>query len=174
LFRRLWEKIKRLWSLANSERASPREIGWAVGMGAFVGCTPAVGIRPWLAIGLATLLRKNRLFAYLGSHTSNILFMPFIALAEVQLSHRARTGVWVDIDRDHILEQAPTLLLDWCLGTIPVGLILGLLLGLLAYALARHRDTRKRNAAPERAEEPAEVPTPTPSGAQPPSSGSPA
>jgi uncharacterized protein (DUF2062 family) len=159
LFRRLWEKIKALWSRAKSERASPREIFWAVAMGAFVGCTPAVGLRPWIAIAIATLLKKNRLFAYLGSHTSNVVFMPFIALAEVQLSHRMRTGMWVDIDRHHIVDQAPSLLLDWCLGTIPVGLTLGLVLGLIAYALARRRDARA---------------TPTPAAAPPPSSGSPA
>jgi uncharacterized protein (DUF2062 family) len=184
LFRRLWEKIKQLWRLAKSERASPREIGWAVAIGAFIGCTPAVGVRPWIAIGVATLLRKNRLFAYLGSHTSNVVFMPFIALAEVQISHRVRTGTWVDIDREHIAAQAPTLLLDWCLGTIPVGLTIGLVLGLLAFVLARRRDLRKRSAdalaeAVVRAEVPAraeaeEEARPTPSGAQPPSSGSPA
>jgi uncharacterized protein (DUF2062 family) len=158
VLRRLWEKLKRLWTLAKSERASPRQIAWAVGMGAFIGCTPAVGIRPWLAIGLATLARMNRLFAYLGSHTSNVVFMPFIVLAEVQLSHRVRTGAWASIDRPHILDQAPTLLLDWCLGTIPVGLAVGLALGMLAYALARRRDAA----------------TPTPAAAPPPSSGSPA
>jgi len=159
LFRRLWEKIKALWSRAKSERASPREIFWAVAMGAFVGCTPAVGLRPWIAIAIATLLKKNRLFAYLGSHTSNVIFMPFIALAEVQISHRVRTGIWVDIDRDHIIDQAPSLLLDWCIGSIPVGLSVGLVLGLLAYALARRRDARA---------------TPTPAAAPPPSSESPA
>ncbi len=178
MFRRLWEKIKRLWNGALSERASPREIGWAVALGAFVGCTPAVGLRPWIAVALATIFRFNRLFAYLGSHTSNIALMPFIALAEVQVSHRLRTGAWMDIDRAHIVDQAPSLLLDWCLGTIPVGLTVAGLLGLLGYALARRRDARKRRAS-ELAEatrddpEPASTP-PTPSGLQPPSSGSPA
>ena len=175
MFRRLWAKIKRLWTLARSERASPREIGWAVAIGAFAGCTPAVGFHGWLAVGLATLCRKNRLFAWLGARISNLVFLPFIALAEVQISHRLRTGTWVNIDRHHVLDQAPSLLLDWCLGTIPVGLAIGLVMGLLAYAVARLRDTRRRRAAAlAESVAAAAVTPPTPSGLQPPSSGSPA
>jgi uncharacterized protein (DUF2062 family) len=139
LFRRFWEKLKTLWRLALSERATPPEIGWAVALGAFVGCTPLIGIRPWLALGLATLLKKNRLFAYLASHTSFWLFVPFITIAEVQVSHRLRTGSWVIIDREHILSQAGTLLLDWWLGTIPVGGGIALVMGFAAYAWALKR-----------------------------------
>ena len=92
MFRRLWDRIKRLWSLAKSERASPREIGWAVAIGAFAGCTPAIGFHGGLALALATLFKKNRLFAWLGSRISNMVFLPFIVIAEVQVAHYARTG----------------------------------------------------------------------------------
>ena len=149
LFRRLWEKLKTLWKLARSERASPREIGWAVAIGVFAGCTPAVGVHGPLALGLATLFRKNRLFAWLGSRISNMVFLPFIAIAEVQISHRLRTGAWVTLDRESVLEQAGALLLDWCLGTIPVGAAAGLALGLVAWAIARRRDRRRAATADE-------------------------
>ncbi|HVH43610.1 MAG TPA: DUF2062 domain-containing protein [Labilithrix sp.] len=143
MFRRLWEKIKTLWRLALSERASPRDIGWAVGIGAFAGCTPAIGFHGALSLALATVFRKNRLFAWLGSRISNMVFLPFIALAEVQISHRLRTGDWVTIDREHAVDQAGTLLLDWCLGTIPVGGLIGLVMGVICWALARRRDRRR-------------------------------
>ncbi|MBX3223992.1 MAG: DUF2062 domain-containing protein [Labilithrix sp.] len=143
MFRRLWEKIKTLWKLAMSERASPREIGWAVAIGAFAGCTPAIGVHGPLAIGLATLFKKNRLFAWLGSRISNMVFLPFIAIAEVQVSHRVRTGEWVVLDREQALDQAGTLLLDWCLGTIPVGLAIGALMGVISWAFALRRDRRR-------------------------------
>jgi uncharacterized protein len=154
VFRRLWEKIRLLWKLAKSERASPREIGWAVAIGAFAGCTPAIGFHGPLAMGLATLFRKNRLFAWLGSRISNMVFLPFIALAEVQISHRIRSGAWLVINRDNALEQAPHLLLDWCLGTFPVGAAVGIVMGLGSYAFA--------------------YPETPPAEARPPSSGSPA
>jgi uncharacterized protein (DUF2062 family) len=144
VFRRLWQKIKALWLLAKNERAAPNEIFWAVFIGAFAGCTPAVGIHGAIAIGLATLFRKNRLFAWLGSRISNMVFLPFIAYAEVQVAHRIRRGTWVEmtVDRDRALEQAGQLLLDWCLGTIPVGIVIGTLVGLLGYAWAKRRDKK--------------------------------
>ncbi len=143
MFRRLWAKIKQLWKLAKEERASPRELFWAVFLGVFAGCTPAVGIHGWVAVGLATLFRKNRLWSWIGSRISNMVFLPFIAIAEVQIAHRLRVGAWVDLDREHALEQAGTLLLDWCLGTIPVGIVLGALLGAVAYLWQKRRLAKK-------------------------------
>jgi uncharacterized protein (DUF2062 family) len=174
VFRRLWEKLKLLWKLAKSERASPREIGWAVAIGAFAGCTPAVGVHGPLAMGLATLFKKNRLFAWLGSRISNMIMLPFIALAEVQVAHLIRTGRWLDIEinRHNAMDQAGALLLDWCIGTVPVGGAIGLVMGLGAYGLAHRRDARRKRAEAE-AEAEAATP-PTPAEDPQPSSGSPA
>jgi uncharacterized protein (DUF2062 family) len=153
LFRWLWLKIKALWQLAKSERASPRDIGWAVALGAFAGCTPAIGFHGPLALGLATLLKKNRLLAWLGSRIANMLVLPFIAIAEVQVAHRLRVGSWVVIDREHALQQAAGLLVDWCLGTIPVGGAIALVMGLVSWAVAHRRD-RRRAREREQTEEP--------------------
>lgn len=170
MFRRLWARIKTLWKLAKEERATPREIFWAVFVGAFAGCTPAVGVHGWLAVGLATLLRKNRLFSWLGSRISNMVFLPFITYAEVQIAHRLREGTWCTLDLDHketLFVQAKELLLDWCLGTIPVGIVIGAFCGALGWIWAVRRDRKRALAIAE--------PTP-PSPAEPPtpSSGSPA
>lgn len=146
MFRRFWEKLTTLWRIARSERASPRDIGWAVAIGAFAGCTPALGLHGPLAIGLATLLKKNRLFAWLGSRISNMVFLPFITIAEVQVSHRVRTGEWVTLDREHALDQAASLILDWCLGTIPVGITIGSIMGVASWAFATRRDRRRAKA----------------------------
>jgi uncharacterized protein (DUF2062 family) len=146
LFGRLWTRLKVLWTLARSERAAPHEIGWAVGIGAFAGCTPAIGFHGALALGLATAFKKNRLFAWLGSRISNMLVLPFITLAEIQIAHRVRVGAWVVLDREHALQQAGALFLDWCLGTLPVGAAIGLALGVVAWIVARRRDRAKAPA----------------------------
>ena len=145
MLRRLWEKIKALWKLARSERASPREIGWAVGIGAFAGCTPAIGFHGFVGLALATLCRKNRLFAWLGTRISNMLILPFIVMAEIEVAHRLRTGAWVaiTIDRDHPLDGMWPLLLDWGLGCIPVGGAIGLVMGLVSWGIAAWRAGRK-------------------------------
>jgi len=135
--------LRELWVLAKNERASPKQIGWAVGVGCFVGCSPALGFHGGLALAAATLLRLNRLWCWLGSRSSNIFVLPFLAYAQVELAHRLRTGAWVTIDRNHILEEASALLLDWFLGMIPVGVPFSLLLGFIAFLWAKWRAKRK-------------------------------
>jgi uncharacterized protein (DUF2062 family) len=135
--------VRELWTLAKNERASPKQIGWAVGVGCFVGCSPALGFHGGLALAAATVLRLNRLWCWLGSRSSNIFVLPFLAYAQVELAHRLRTGAWVTIDRDRILAEASALLLDWFLGMIPVGVPFSFALGSLAFLWARRRARQK-------------------------------
>lgn len=168
MFGRLWVRIKMLWTLAKNERGTPRELAWSVALGVFAGCTPAIGIHGWVALGFATLFKKNRLFAWLGSRISNFLILPWIVIAEVQLAHRVRTGSYASITKDNVLAKAGSLLVDWALGSIPVGLLLAAIIGAAAYQVFRWRDRRRQTQAPLD-----EEPTPTPDAALPPSSGSP-
>jgi uncharacterized protein (DUF2062 family) len=136
-------KLRALWALAKNERASPKQIGWAVGVGCFVGFSPALGLHGVIALGFATVLKLNRLFCWIGSRSSNMFIIPFTTYAEVEVAHLLRTGSWVAIDREHILEQAEEMVLDWFLGMIPVGLPISAAIGLLAFAWARRRERRR-------------------------------
>lgn len=152
MFGWLWRKMRTLWQLAKSERATPREIGWAIFLGVFVGCTPALGFHTVVVLGAASLFKLNRLFAWIGSRSSNALVLPFIIIAEIQVAHLVRTGSWATLDRktidfEHPFRSVGPLLLDWLLGTIPVGCALGALLGLLAWRFALARDRRRAAAA---------------------------
>lgn len=149
MFRRLWEKLKLLWKLARTERATPPEIGWAVFWGVLAGCTPALGFHGPLALAVATVVRKNRLWAWIGSRISNVITLPFIAVAQIQVAHWLRTRTFVAIGPHDALARAPELLLDWCLGIAPVGGALGAVLGLVAYAWAKRRDARLTPRAPD-------------------------
>ena len=133
LIRRAWAKAKALWQRAKSERAEPHQIGWAVGVGVFAACTPALGFHGPLALGLATLFRLNRLWAWIGSRLSNVITLPLVVYAEVQVAHRVRTGQWLAIDRSQAVDQAKDLIVDWLLGMVPVGGALSAAVGLLAY-----------------------------------------
>jgi len=149
------DRVRLLWKLAKTERASPPQVAWAVGVGVFAGCTPAVGVHGWVAVGAATLFRLNRLYAFLGSRISSIVILPWIVLAEIQVAHRIRTGSFVALTKKDVLDHAREYLLDWCIGTLPVGGALAAIFALSAYAWAVRRARRERSEQP-----PAEDPAP--------------
>jgi hypothetical protein len=83
----------------------------------------------------------------------------------VQLSHRIRTGSFAPLSKEHAVEDAGGLLLDWVLGSIPVGIALGALVGLVAWRLFVLRERRraaKEAATPTPAAEPPPGPQPEP------------
>ncbi len=146
-------RVVALWRTLKNEHSSPREIAWAVGIGVFAGCTPAVGFHGWVAIAMAALVRKNKLWAWVGSRVSNVLVLPFIIFAELQIAHKARTGQWLALSIDEIKAHgASSLILDWFIGSLAVGLVLGLVFGLGTYAIATWREsvksTRRGTLAP--------------------------
>ena len=52
---------------------TPRRIAWGVALGTFIGMTPTVGLQMTIAVGVATLLRGNRLAAVAMVWISNPL-----------------------------------------------------------------------------------------------------
>jgi hypothetical protein len=103
----------------------------------------------WLALALATLFRLNRVWAFLGSRVSSNVIFVWIAFAEIELAHRARTGDWARLAPRDALVHGKELLGDWMLGSAPVGAALGAATGLAAYAFVLRRGlTRRRPAEP--------------------------
>lgn len=138
-FAKLALRARALWLLALNEHATPAEIGWAVGVGVFVGCSPFLGLHGWIAVGVATLLRLNRLWAFLGSRVCTIVVLAWIAMAEIELAHRVRTGAWLPLRPATVFQEGRALILDWCLGALVIGALLGLLVGAAAYMIARRK-----------------------------------
>ena len=154
---RLKERALALYARARSEHSSPPEIGLSVAVGVFCACTPLFGLHTWIALGLATVLRLNRLWAALGSRVPLALW---IAFSEIQIAHRLRTGAWASLAPRETLSHGRELLTDWLMGTALVGTALAAAAGFVAYACARRWSRR----------EPAIVSSYTPGGPRPPSS----
>jgi uncharacterized protein (DUF2062 family) len=152
-------RARELWERAKRERSSPPEVGFSVAVGVLSACTPFLGLHMWIALGLATVFRLNRLLAFLASRFSVMPVFAVITFCEIESSHRLRTGSWVALVPREAVAHGRELLLDWVLGTGLVGGVLALFAGLLAYAVAR----RWQHAATIR----------TPAEPRPPSSGSP-
>ncbi|HEY3822824.1 MAG TPA: DUF2062 domain-containing protein [Polyangiaceae bacterium] len=162
LLTRFWQRTRELWRRARREHSTPREVGWSVAVGVFCGCSPFVGLHMWMALGLATVFRLNRLWAFLGSRISSNVLLAWLAFSEIELAHRLRTGAWMALAPSDVLVEGWQLFGDWLFGSLLVGATLAALLGLLVYALAR----RWRRDAPA-------VTPRTPAEPLPPSSGSP-
>jgi uncharacterized protein (DUF2062 family) len=139
VLRTLYERARALWLQALRENTTPAKVGSSVGLGVFVGCTPFIGFHFAIALGLATLLRLNRVWALVGSRASFFVTLPWIILAEVDIAHRLRTGRWAPLLARDAIDHGREYLLDWWLGVIPVGCALGAALGLLTYLVARRR-----------------------------------
>jgi hypothetical protein len=136
LVRSWFRALRNLWERAVNEHSSPSEIGWSVGIGALAACTPFIGLHMWIATGLATLCRKNRLWAFLGSRLSSSPTLAFIVFAEVELAHRLRTGLYAPLSLGSAVAHARELLGDWLLGTAIVAPIVGAVVGFIAWRLA--------------------------------------
>lgn len=148
-FARLHSAAVSLWDRAKRERSSPRELGWSVGVGAFVACTPLLGFHLWLALGLATMLRLNRLWTLIASRLSSTPVLLVTAFCEIETAHRLRTGRWVPLAVHEAFSHGRELLVDWILGTVLVGGFVAVCAGFLAYALARaHRDATAHTRGP--------------------------
>ena len=134
---RTWIRaIRRLWERAIHEHSSPAEIGWSIGIGGLVASTPLVGLHMWLAMGLATLFHKNRVWAFVGSRLSSSPILACIVFAEIEIAHRIRTGAYAPLSLEGAVAHGRELLLDWILGTILVAPIVGAVVGLVAWRLA--------------------------------------
>jgi uncharacterized protein (DUF2062 family) len=150
--RRRWlEMGSQLWERARHEHSTPRELGWSIAVGVFAGCTPFLGLHMWIALAFATVLRLNRLWAFVGSRISFTPLFAFIAFCEIECAHRIRTRTWVPLSPQNALEHGKELLGDWLVGTVLVGGTLGATLGLAAFVAARRFGMRRALPGPRSA-----------------------
>jgi len=113
----------------------------------------------WMALGVATALRLNRLWAFVGSRVPSSILLAWIAFSEVELAHRQVIA--------HPLDVGWQLFGDWLLGWTMVGAALATVAGSLALGAARRwqriRQRRPDALRPPTSESPASAP-PEPTG----------
>jgi uncharacterized protein (DUF2062 family) len=164
--------VRQLWLKARSERSSPRGIGLSVAAGVFAGCTPW-GVHTVVALGLATLLRLNRLWALLASRASFLPVYLLVAFCEIEVGHRLRTGQPTHLSAADTFAHRYEFITDWAVGTLLVGCALAAAAGLVSYVCARVWARRPEESGPSSDARDAAVSWRRLDGPRPPSSGSP-
>lgn len=134
-------------SLFRSHRA-PRDVGLALGLGIFIGCTPLYGLHTVLAATLAVALRLNAGYLVLGSNISIPPLAPFLIGGSLMIGSWLLTGdshAGFQLARElhsgsasvgQMVSAAAHSLEAWAVGSLALGLVLGVLFGALGYAIA--------------------------------------
>lgn len=140
-----WPGWRQAWrELAGTDLSVPN-LSAALAVGALVAPTPVLGLHTWMAVGLALLLRLNRLAAFAGSNLANPLTMAPLVWLDVQIGARLLgrpVPPWPG--RERLWSWLGELYLEAWLGA----LVLGPLLAGLTWIAARLLLPRWRRAHP--------------------------
>ncbi len=123
-------------SVLNTHRA-PAEVGTAIGVGVFLGCTPFFGFHTLLAMAASFLFGLNFVFVWLGTQISNPLFAGLLSAGSIGVGRYLLHDASFTIGR---------LSLDWLAGSVVIGSALGTVSGVVGYGAAR--GFRKRSSEP--------------------------
>lgn len=130
------QTLRQLFRRLVREHASPHRLAAAVAAGILVGCSPFFGLHFWIGLGLALVLRLNKVAVFLGSQISIPPLAPLIGFASVQLGARLLFGSFVRIGlEDFSLANLPSLLSQFLLAWLVGGLVVGGAIAAPAYLI---------------------------------------
>lgn len=140
-------RLRALVHHLKSEHTEPARLGWAVGLGVFVGVLPLYGLHTALCLLLAVVLRLNKATMVLASNVSIPLVAPFLVAAGIGLGEWLRFGEVRPLSLDSARTflgalqlargELPDLFLSCLLGDAVLGAVLGGLGGLGVWWWAR-------------------------------------
>jgi uncharacterized protein (DUF2062 family)/trans-aconitate methyltransferase len=126
-----------VWEL-RTEGGGPAREGAAIGIGAFIGCSPFYGFHLLLCLAIGWCLGLNRLKMYLAANISNPFVAPFLILTELQTGAWLRRGELHSLTLDAVRNTDPwSFGADLIVGSLVVGGVLGALAGTATYFMSR-------------------------------------
>ena len=118
---------------------TPVEVGAAIGVGVFLGCTPFFGFHTLLATAASFLFGLNLMYVWLGTQISNPFFAGFLTAGSIGV------GRYLLHDASYAVGR---LSLDWLVGSVVVGSVLGTVSGVVSYGAAWRIRRRTDNQTP--------------------------
>jgi len=145
-------KLRQGWETLKAEHASPARLGVAMGVGVFCGCSPFHGFQFLLSLGLAWVLRLNKLATLLGLQISAPPVTPLIVFAGLQFGALLLHGRFLPLRLSGIREAIHGslwrgLLTDFVVGSLALGVVLGLIVGAVTTLLVRRYRAKTGSAA---------------------------
>lgn len=104
-------------------KQKPSKIGWAVGVGSFIGTSPWIGFHSVIAAGVALVTRLSFPYVWLGTHVSLPPLMPFLIAGSTKIGS-------IVFPRANFFQR-------WIVGSAFLGGGLGFALGIAAFFIAR-------------------------------------
>jgi uncharacterized protein (DUF2062 family) len=138
----VWHPLRSIQALL-MERATPQELGFAVALGVFLGAVPLIACHTLAILVAAALLRLNRIAAVAASQ---LCMPPVVPAICIEMGHFIRFGYFLTPQSVEGLHIASVLdlgymglvcLWDWCVGSVPVGIVLSVVFGSATYVMAR-------------------------------------
>jgi glycosyltransferase involved in cell wall biosynthesis len=129
----LFHPIKMLKYLVK-EYASPKELGFAAGVGTFLAILPLIGFHTVAIIYASVRLHLNKVMSINIQH----LFMPpFAPIVCMEVGYYMRHGHWLTtISFKTLCEQLPFRIYEWFLGSLVLAPICAVIIGFIVYVIA--------------------------------------
>jgi uncharacterized protein (DUF2062 family) len=128
----------------------PMALAASVGVGAFIGCSPAYGLHTLMVLGAVALFRLNPVAALLGSQVSFGPIIVPIMIGEVMLGDLLRFGHVAPLPKLAAKELAQWLLsnalVSWLIGWLVLGGLAAVVTGGLTLGLLRLRGHKRPRA----------------------------
>ena len=143
-------RLRGRWEALKAEHSTPGRLGVAVGVGVFAGCSPVHGFQFLLALGLALLLRLNKLAVMLGLQVSIPPLNLLIIYLGLQTGERMLHGRWLPLRLGALraaggAHMVRTFLADFVVGSLALGTVLGLLAGIVTTLVLLRSASRTRS-----------------------------
>jgi uncharacterized protein (DUF2062 family) len=144
-------KLRANWETLKAEHTSPARLGVAMGVGVFCGCSPFHGFQVLLSLGLAWVLKLNKLATLLGLQISAPPVTPLIVFAGLQFGALLLHGRFLPLRLSGIREVVHGslwrgLLTDFVVGSLALGVLLGLVVGVVTTLLVRRYRAKSGSA----------------------------
>lgn len=129
-----------------TEHTEPARLGWAVGLGVFIGVLPLYGLHFVLSVAVAVVFGLNKATVVLASNVSLPFFAPVLVAAGIAIGEGLRFGavrpVALGEARDWLAAGAVgDKFLSCLLGDGVLGVVLGCAAGFVVWGWARRRTT---------------------------------